>query len=500
MPIDPYESMGISSAQMRTLSPGKSPSRGSNKWPRDPSYLVDSWAPGTPRTSPFREEDPAHFWKPFGTNKVGYEELDAAVFSDRLDILQGTEKPTTPRSRFREREAIAEKQRVRYRTLNATDNEDAADGQGANQQSVQPYKVSVVLKLGGTQPAKIEQKARGYGDQFYSNIVASKVSRDGIPIKPGPAVREKTVDSRGVLLRRSVAAITGSVMCDVTVDSLMNQHTGESVDPSCGVVATPRSAVVMAVTDFSRNPQQASHLEHPPSLAAQEPEPAPKSPAVLAEQPSPSVDWRRFSTDPGAQGKGEEMQRSPRGIHPGRPLLYTPEKFDILSRLQELDRAEPAPAVEPPLLTTVGIWVASIAAAKSTAAALRDAAASGALQKSFHERGLESTVELLDVQHDEEPPPPPPPPEPEPEIEEDSDDESVRAAQVPKSELLYRLFSSGRGFRRLLFASFLQNSLEHVPEQRVVHVTEGPYMHSTFLLREPLWTGMSMRLALIGNP
>jgi hypothetical protein len=108
-------------------------------------------------------------------------------------------------------------------------------------------------------------------------------------------------------------------------------------------------------------------------------------------------------------------------------------------------------------------------------------------------------VELLDVQHDEELPPPPPPPEPEPEIEEDSDDESVRAAQVPKSELLHRLFSSGRGFRRLLFASFLQNSLEHVPEQRVVHVTEGPYMHSTFLLREPLWTGMSMRLALIGT-
>jgi len=495
MPIDPYE-RGSSSAQIRTLSPGKSPSRGSNKWPRDPSYLMDSWAPGTPRTSPFREEDPAHFWKPFGTNKVGYEELDAAVFSDRLDILQGTENPNTPRSRFRERETIAEQQRARYRTLNATDNEAAADGEGANQQTVQPYKVSVVLKLGSTQPAKMEQKARGYGDQFYSNIVASKVSRDGIPIKPGPAVPEKTVDSRGVLLRRSVAAVTGSVMCDVTVDSLMNQHTGESVDPSCGVVATPRSAVVMAVTDFSRNPQQASH---PPSLAAQEPEPALKPPAVLAQQPSPSVDWRRFSTDPAAQGKCEEMQRSPRGIHPGRPLLYTPEKFDILSRLQELDRAEPAPAVEPPLLTTVGIWVASIAAAKSTAAALRDAAASGALQKSFHERGLESTVELLDVQHDEELPPPPPPPEPEPEIEEDSDDESVRAAQVPKSELLHRLFSSGRGFRRLLFASFLQNSLEHVPEQRVVHVTEGPYMHSTFLLREPLWTGMSMRLALIGT-
>jgi hypothetical protein len=93
----------------------------------------------------------------------------------------------------------------------------------------------------------MEQKARGYGDQFYSNMVTSRVSRDGIPIKPGPAVPEKTMDSRGVLLRRSVAAVTGSVMCDVTVDSLMNQHTGESIDTSCGVVAEPRSAVVMAV-------------------------------------------------------------------------------------------------------------------------------------------------------------------------------------------------------------------------------------------------------------
>ena len=68
---------------------------------------------------------------------------------------------------------------------------------------------------------------------------------------------------------------------------------------------------------------------------------------------------------------------------------------------------------------------------------------------------------------------------------------------MPKAELLQRLFATGRGFRRLLFSSFLQNALEHVPEQRVVHVTEGPYMHSTFLLREPLWAGMSMRLALV---
>jgi len=103
---------------------------------------VGSWAPGTPSTSPFREEDPAHFWKPFGTNKFGYKELDAAVFSDRLDILQGTEEPTTPLSRFLEREAIAEKQRERGTaplTLQTT-----------KQQTVQPYKVLVVLKLGGT--------------------------------------------------------------------------------------------------------------------------------------------------------------------------------------------------------------------------------------------------------------------------------------------------------------------------------------------------------------
>jgi hypothetical protein len=313
---------------MRTLSPRKSPSRGSttkNKWTRDPSYLVDSWAPVTPCTSPFREEDPAHCWKPFGTNKVRYKELDAAVFSDRLDILQGTEEPTTPRSRFREREAIAEQQRERGTaplTLQTT-----------KQQTVQPYKVSVVLKLGGTQPAKMEQKARGYGDQFYSNIVTSKVSRDGIPIKPGPAVPEKTVDSRGVLLRRRVVAVTGSVMGDVTVDSLMNQHTGESIDTSCGVVATPHSAVVMAVTDFSRNPQQASH---PPSLAAQEPEPATKSPAVLAEQPSPSVDWRRFSTDPAARGNAAVTA----GCTPRTPAPTHPRKVRHSVQTEELDRAE----------------------------------------------------------------------------------------------------------------------------------------------------------------
>jgi len=56
---------------------------------------------------------------------------------------------------------------------------------------------------------------------------------------------------------------------------------------------------------------------------------------------------------------------------------------------------------------------------------------------------------------------------------------------------------TGRGFRRILYASFLQNALEHVPEQRVVHVTEGPYLHSTFMLREPMWVGLSMRLTLI---
>ena len=56
---------------------------------------------------------------------------------------------------------------------------------------------------------------------------------------------------------------------------------------------------------------------------------------------------------------------------------------------------------------------------------------------------------------------------------------------------------TGRGFRRILYASFLQNALEHVPELRMGHVTEGPYFHSTFMLREPMWVGLSMRLALI---
>jgi hypothetical protein len=214
------------------------------------------------------------------------------------------------------------------------------------------------------------------------------------------------------------------------------------------------------------------------------------------QQLTPGHDWRRFSSDPRILGEQEQQQRKSRGIDPGRPMICTPKKFDILSRLQLLDRGDDELVIEPPLLTTVGVWVPSLAAAKSISEALRASAASGQLQSSFETRGLDSKIELLDIQHEVEPTPPPTPP-PEPEIEETSDDESVRAAQVPKSELLHRLFSTGRGFRRLLYASFLQNSLEHVPGQRVVHVTEGPYMHSTFLLREPLWVGLSMRLALL---
>jgi len=86
---------GRAFAVMRTspqASARKSPSRRADpslKWPVDPSYTrTEDWAPATPRQSPFREEDPVHFWKPFGTNKVGFEELDAAVLSDRYVLLR----------------------------------------------------------------------------------------------------------------------------------------------------------------------------------------------------------------------------------------------------------------------------------------------------------------------------------------------------------------------------------------------------------------------------
>ena len=67
--------------------------------------------------------------------------------------------------------------------------------------------------------------------------------------------------SRGVLLRRSVAAVCASRMSDVTVNTLINEETGEDVeegdvDASRGVLPTPRSAVVLAVTDFGDRDQR----------------------------------------------------------------------------------------------------------------------------------------------------------------------------------------------------------------------------------------------------
>ena len=509
-----------------TLSPRRTPVRPASqaKWPVDPTYSRDSWAPGAPRESPFRDGDPAHFWKPFGTNKVGYEELDAAVFSDRLELIEKAKRdniPTRPRSRFRERETFAEKHRERYRALSkAEDQHDGGavddhgesvrasnengnqvlDGAGSTSAPdsesvpaiVQPHKVSIVLRLGGSQPNPVEERVKGYGEQFFSRVITGGVSSKDRPSHAPPANQQQQPDdSRGALLRRSISAVTGSLMCDVTVDCLMDEQTGEQVDPSQGVVATPRSAVVQAMTEA---PALAAASQPSPSVQQQDER-------VPEEWLTPGHDWRRFSGDPRVLGQQQQQQpqRQSVGVHAGNPVVYTPGNFDILSRLQELDRAKDAPELlEPPFLTTVGVWVPSLAAAKVVAAKLRDSAASGELQQSFFARGLDAKVELLEIQHDEEParaPTPPPPPDPEP--SEHSDDESVRVAQVRKAELLYRLFSTGRGFRRLLFSSFLQNSLEHVPEQRVVHVTEGPYMHSTFLLREPLWAGMSMRLALV---
>ena len=95
-------------------------------------------------------------------------------------------------------------------------------------------------------------------------------------------------------------------------------------------------------------------------------------------------------------------------------------------------------------------------------------------------RGLSPHVELLRVSAPPAPPPTPPPPEEEEEEGGmDSDEESLAAARVPKAELLLRLFTTGRGFRRLLYSSFLQNALGQQPELRALHhVTEGPYVHA----------------------
>jgi len=271
---------------MRTLSPRQpSPRKHSGsslKWPIDPSYISNSWEPATPRESPFREEDPAHFWKAFGTNKLGYEKLDAAVFSNRLDVLANDEPPSRPRSRFREREAFAEQHRQRYLAIKkGEENGDiqgeaslAADSRGvvgggvskssqANKHeqeahqtlNLRPHKISVLLRIGGATGKREEaSNTKGYADQFYSTIVTSKVSRTGMPSKPtAPAPTRTThppttadTDRRGALLRRSVAAVVDSFMCDVTVDALMSESAREldCADPSQGAVVTPRSAVV----------------------------------------------------------------------------------------------------------------------------------------------------------------------------------------------------------------------------------------------------------------
>jgi hypothetical protein len=104
------------------------------------------------------------------------------------------------------------------------------------------------------------------------------------------------------------------------------------------------------------------------------------------QQLTPGHDWRRFSSDPRILGEQEQQQRKSRGIDPGRPMICTPKKFDILSRLQLLDRGDDELVIEPPLLTTVGVWVPSLAAAKSISEALRASAASGQLQSSFETR------------------------------------------------------------------------------------------------------------------
>ena len=151
-------------------------------------------------------------------------------------------------------------------------------------------------------------------------------------------------------------------------------------------------------------------------------------------QLTPGHDWRRFSGDPRVLSEEEQQQRETVGIDPGRPVIYTPARYDILSRLQKLDRSKNVEVEhpEPPFLTTVGVWVPSLAAAAVVAEQLRESAANGALQQSFHARGLDAKVDLLEIEHDEEPPRlPTPPPPPEPASPGDSDDESVRVAQVP---------------------------------------------------------------------
>jgi hypothetical protein len=208
-------------------------------------------------------------------------------------VLTNDEPPSRPRSRFREREAFAEQHRQRYLAIKkGEENGDiqgeaslAADSRGvvgggvskssqANKQheqeaqqtlNLRPHKISVLLRIGGAKGEREEaSNTKGYADQFYSTIVTSKVSRTGMPSKPtAPAPTRTThppttadTDRRGALLRRSVAAVVDSFMCDVTVDALMSESAREldCADPSQGAVVTPRSAVESLRSRASREP------------------------------------------------------------------------------------------------------------------------------------------------------------------------------------------------------------------------------------------------------
>ena len=285
--------------------------------------------------SPFAEEDPARLWKAFGTNRHGYEvienPLDSATVSDRLDLsaLEDAEQPKTPRSRFREREAFAEKHRARDRALRDAQEQytmhedtpedtwrflrddggkeegwspqgacrgghgdDAAGGLQPHTQTVQAFKVTIVLRVGGDDgsappaPAPAPPASPpGFAEQFYSKVLADtwrQVSAAGTPSKPEPSPGSKGqpapgpstrppgseppqrspdpgghstgqtpppagADSRGALLRRSVAALTGALMCDVTLEALTTED-GVPVDPAAADVATPRAAAVVAMS------------------------------------------------------------------------------------------------------------------------------------------------------------------------------------------------------------------------------------------------------------
>ena len=69
-------------------------------------------------------------------------------------------------------------------------------------------------------------------------------------------------DSRGALLRRSVAALTGALMCDVTLEALTTED-GMPVDPAAADVATPRAAAVVAMS----RPMHTHNRAEPPAPA-----------------------------------------------------------------------------------------------------------------------------------------------------------------------------------------------------------------------------------------